>query len=171
MSRELKRSLYRIFIMLLALFFKILIIQDVFMFLTRLVFGYNNFSSVLYIVLASATVGIVVGETMYAREKNNPRLRQNAIDYFAKHEVTFRESARYSLRTNGEIMDYVMYTVTLFIVLGAVYTVRMIVENWQYVFEALICFVVILATTVATELIKKNRLYYYLMHKDEFDNE
>ena len=70
MSGELKRAFYRIFIMLIALFFKILIIQDVFMFLTRLVFGYNDFSSVLYIVLAAATVGIAVGEAMVAKEKN-----------------------------------------------------------------------------------------------------
>ena len=171
MSRELKRSLYRIFIMLLALFFKILIIQDVFMFLTRLVFGYNNFSSVLYIVLAAATVGIVVGESMVSKEKNDPKARRAAVEYFTNHTLTRKESANYIFKVNGESMDFIMYGVLLFILLVAIYAVRMITTDWKFIFEALISFVVILASTILTEVLDKHRLYYELMHRDEFEDD
>lgn len=170
MSGELKRAFYRIFIMLIALFFKILIIQDVFMFLTRLVFGYNNFSSVLYIVLAAATVGIVVGEAMVAKEKNDSKLRRLAVEYFTKHELTRKESANYIFKVNGETMDFVMYGILLFILLIAIYVVRMITTDWKFVFEALISFAVILGSTILTELLEKHRLYYELMHRDEFSD-
>ena len=102
MSGELKRAFYRIFIMLIALFFKILIIQDVFMFIARLVFGYNEFSSVLYIVLAAATVGIVVGKSMVAKEKNDPKARRLAVEYFTEHPLTRKESSKYIFKVNGE---------------------------------------------------------------------
>ena len=167
MYGELKRAFYRIFIMLLALFFKILIIQDVFMFLTRLVFGYNNFSSVLYIVLAGATVGIAVGEAMAAKEKNDPKARRLAVEYFGKHTLTRKECARYIFKVNGETMDFIMYGVLLFLLLIAIYVVRMIIADWKYIFEALISFVVILGASILTELFEKYRLYYCLMHRDE----
>ena len=171
MSGELKRAFYRIFIMLIALFFKILIIQDVFMFLTRLVFGYNDFSSVLYIVLASATVGIVVGKAMVSREKNDPKSRRLAVEYFGKHTLTRKESARYIFKVNGEIMDFIMYGSLLLVLLVAIYTVRMIISDWKFIFEAIISFVVILGTTILTELFDRHRLYYELTHRDEFSDD
>ena len=168
MSGELKRAFYRIFIMIIALFFKILIIQDVFMFLTRLVFGYNDFSSVLYIVLAAATVGIAVGEAMVAKEKNDPKARRAAVEYFTKHTLTRKECARYMFKVNGETMDFVMYGVLLLLLLVAIFTVRMITTDWMFIFEAMISFVVILGVTILTELLEKYRLYYELTHRDEF---
>lgn len=168
MSGELKRAFYRIFIMLIALFFKILIIQDVFMFIARLVFGYNEFSSVLYIVLAAATVGIVVGKSMVAKEKNDPKARRLAVEYFTEHPLTRKESSKYIFKVNGEVMDFVMYGVLLFLLLIAIYVVRMIMTDWKFIFEALISFAVIFSTTILTEVLEKYSLYYELMHRDEF---
>lgn len=170
MSGELKRAFYRIFIMIIALFFKILIIQDVFMFLARLVFGYNDFSSVLYIVLAAATVGIVVGKSMVTREKNDLKARRVAVEYFTKHPLTRKENANYIFKVNGETMDFIMYGVLLFILLALIYLVRMITTDWKFVFEAIISFAVILSSTILTELFEKYRLYYELMHRDEFSD-
>ena len=54
------------------------------------------------------------------------------------------------------------------LLLVAIYTVRMITTDWMFIFEAMISFVVILGVTILTELLEKYRLYYELIHRDEF---
>jgi hypothetical protein len=61
-----------------------------------------------------------------------------------------------------------MYGVLLLLLLVAIYTVRMITTDWMFIFEAMISFVVILGVTILTELLEKYRLYYELIHRDEF---
>ncbi len=169
MSNEIKRAFYRVLIMILALCVKILVIQDLFIVTTRFIFGYNNTSALITILLSSVTVGIIVGEAMFYKERDNTETKLATVEYFSKRQFSLRTSTRYIMKTNAQMIDYIIYTIILFLLIAAIYMIRIVLMDWMYVFEALITFAVILVTTLATEIIEKYKLYRYWLHKDPDD--
>ena len=168
MTGELKRALYRLLMMIIALFLKIIVVQDIFIVITRAIFGNNNISSLLSIVLSSVVTGIIIGEMMFCKERDNAAEKKKAIEYFTAHELNAKSSRNYILKVNGQLVDYIIFAVALFILLMLIYTIRMITTDWKFIFEAVIVFVVALITTIMTELIEKHRLYYSWLHEKEF---
>jgi len=170
MSGELKRALYRLLMMVIALFLKIIVVQDLFIVALRAVFGYNNISSLLAIILSSVVTGVIIGEMMFCKERDNLNDKKAAIEYFSTHELTRRSSKRYIMKVNGEAMDFAIFGVALMIILVAIYTIRMITTNWMYIYEAAIVYVVVLAVSIICELWEKYKLYYNWLHPKEFED-
>ena len=170
MTDEIKRALYRLLMMIIALFLKIIVIQDLFIVATRALLGYNNVSSLLSIILSSVISGIIVGEMMYCKERDNVKEKREAIEYFNRHELTFKSSREYIMKVKGQSMDFVIYGVALLILILAIYTIRMITTDWMYIFEACFVYVFMLVTSIITELVEKHRLYYSWLHEKEFDD-
>lgn len=170
MSGELKRALYRLLMMIIALFLKIIVVQDLFIVVTRAIFGYNNISSLLSIVLSSVVTGVIIGEMMFCKERDSVTEKKEAIEYFTSNELTAKSSRHYILKVKGQTMDFILLGAAMFILLMAIYTIRMITTDWKYIFEAVIVYAVAFSTAIVTELVEKHRLYYSWLHAKEFDD-
>lgn len=171
MSRDLKRALYRLLMLVIAIVLKILIVQDLFLVALRAVMGYNNLSSLLAIILSSLVTGILIGEAMFCHERDDPHCKQNAIEYFDTHEFSKKNSRRYILHERGELVDFIIFALITLVLIAAMYTVRVVTTDWKYAFEALIVCAVLIPTEIFCELFEKYKLYYEWTHKNEFEEE
>lgn len=169
MSRELKRALYRLLMMVIAIVLKILIVQDIILVALRAVMGYNNISSLLAIIISSAVAGILIGELMLFRERDDLHCKQSAAEYFKTHELTRKASRNYILYESGELVDFILFASITLVLILAIYTVRIVTTDWQYIFEALIVCAVLIPTAISCELTEKYRLYYEWTHKNELE--
>jgi len=170
MTGEIKRALYRLLMMIIALFLKIIVIQDLFIVATRAILGNNDVSSLLSIIFSSVIAGIIVGEMMYCKERDNVKEKREAIEYFTANELNKKSSKNYIMKVKGQSMDFAIFAVALLILVIAIYTIRMITTNWEYIFEAMFVYVFMFTSAIVTELVEKHRLYYSWLHEKEFDD-
>lgn len=155
--------------MVIALALKILVIYDVFIVIMRALFDYNNFSTLLAMVLSSICTGVIIGEMMFCKMRDSGNEKSEALEYFEKHEFNKRSCMNYILTERCERMDYIIYACVMLVLLVLIYTVRMITTNWMYIFEALIVFVTVLISSIVCELIEKYRLCDSWVNPDEDD--
>ena len=170
MNNSIKRLFYRMLMMAGAIALKIIVIQDIFIVITRAIMdGENNASSLSAIILSSIVSGLIVGEMMFCRMRDNVNEKKETIEYFETREFNMKSCMKYILNVRGELMDYIIYAVILLVLLLAIYTIRMITTSWMFIFEALFVYVFMLITSVICELIEKYRLCDAWVNPDEYD--
>ena len=170
MGSSLKRLFYRLLMMVIALALKILVIQDIFIVIARsLMNGENNASSLTAIIISSIVSGIIVGEMMFCRMRDNVAEKKETLEYFSTREFNRKSCMKYILRERAEMLDFIIYGGALLVLLLAIYTIRMITTNGMFIFEALFVFVFMLISSIACELIEKYRLCDAWVNPDEDD--